>query len=246
MNPNHRLSGSDDADTSGLGAQKRDLAFIRSELMQYREDLLGKNEPLREAATEWLVCARELPAETTSEHISRRLAEISRGNAMRRTPGTTNPQEEEFHPDCDGCPHFEEGAMCPVLADHRVKRQREQLMEQAAGAVELRSDLRDYGITHDCHIILDELDVITEEYEPLLKRGQILLVLIQDRLLLGEDTVSVRAAIERAESGVDTEIPDSHYDSLEGIRGDPNVGLFAPRVEDGDTESAEEPPGVDA
>lgn len=239
MTMNIRPSGSDDADPNGLGAQKRDLAFIRSELMQYREDLVGRNQPLREAATEWLICARELPAETTSEHISRRLAEISRGNAMRRTPGTTNPQEEEFHPDCEGCPHYEEGAMCPVLADHRVKRQREQLMEQADGPVELRSDLRDYGITHDCHIILDELDVISEEYEPLLKRGQILLVLIQDRLLLGEDTLSVRAAVERADAGVDAEIPDDRYDTLEGIRGDPSVGLFAPRVEDGDETAAD-------
>lgn len=239
MTPITRHS-SDDSDPRGLGAQKRDLAFIRSEMLQFREDLVGENEPLREAATEWLNCARELPAETTSDHISRRLSQIARGNAMYRTPGTTNPQEEEFHPDCEGCDHYEVGSMCPIIADHRVKRQRKQLIEQADSPVELRTDLRKHGIKHGCHIILDELDIISEEYEPLLKRGQLLLLLIQDRLLRGEDTLSIRSAIERAEAGVDTAIPDDRYDTLEGIRGDPSVGLFAPRDDESGEAAADE------
>ncbi len=206
---------------------QQDAAELRQKLSMHRDNL-GHEQALLKGVTEWLVIARELPAASAREHISKRTAELTRGNAMYRTPGTTDGRDE-FPDDCEGCPHYEAGAACPVFADYGTERQLQQIMEHIEDPVRRRQRLRRLAADNQCHILEDAVERVSTAYEPLVKRGQILLMVVEDRLIFHDAESEIEQSITNA---MEFDISPGAFEGADVIRGDPEVGLFEPR--DGD------------
>lgn len=213
------------ADAEALAEQRQDLGYIRSELVRYRADTM--DDGLREAITEWLIAARELPAASTREHITSQLADVRDGNAMYRQPSMTDGADA-FPDRCEGCDHY--GAVCPVIARNGQVDRRKHILEEYDDPQRLRQELREYAINNGCHVLKNALDDVEQDYDPLLRRGQILLFLAEEQLLFRDDGESVVRAAARRKMLPDDVDPEM---LLARLNGDPSDPLLAPTEEIG-------------
>jgi ferredoxin len=208
------------ADAEALAEQRQDLGYIRSELVRYRADTM--DDGLREALTEWLIAARDLPAASTREHVASELAAVRDGNEMFRQPSMTDGTDA-FPDRCSDCEHY--GEVCPVLARNGQIDRRKHILEEHDDPQRLRQALREYAIDNGCVVLKSALDDVEQEFEPLLRRGQILLFLVEETLIFRDDGEAVvRAAARRQMLPPDVD-PDELLSRLNGHPDDP---LLAP------------------
>jgi ferredoxin len=213
------------ADAEALAEQRQDLSYIRSELVRYRADTM--DDGLRAALTEWLIAARELPAASTREHVASELAAVRDGNEMFRQPSMTDGTDA-FPDRCSDCEHY--GDVCPVLARNGQIDRRKHILEEHDDPQRLRQALREYAIDNGCVVLKRALDDVEQEYEPLLRRGQILLFLVEEQLLFRDDGETVMRAAARRKMLPEDVDPD---DLLSRLNGHPDDPLLAPTAEIG-------------
>jgi hypothetical protein len=222
-------SGLSDPDAEELAAQRQDLGHIRSELTHYRPDI--PHDGLRQATSEWLVAAREESAESAREAVSSMFADIRDGNPMYRQPSMTNG-EDAFPEACSDCEHY--GNVCPALARTVHLDRRKRIFEEYDDPARLRQELREYANDIGCIRLKDKLAEVTEERQPLLRRGQILLMLVEEEILYASESERVLRAVARELSlSVDINPAQFDYERLNGHPDDPLVGPAATEEPDG-------------
>lgn len=210
----HDPPNSAQTDHEELADDRQNLDYIVSELTRYRPDITRTG--LKEAVTEWLLAARDMPAGSTREHVTDRLAEIKSRYPMYREPGLESV-EDAYPEDCEDCTHRQRGHSCPVLTHNDQIRRRERIMETTSEPSRLRRRLRDLAIDNGCVVLQDTLQELKQDYEPLLKRGQLLLAIVEDMTLYQEESEAVRRSLAAEELGVSPDDVD-----LDALRGDPN------------------------
>lgn len=226
MIPSPTDTGADEAPAREQAdrSNREQLAFIRTELSQLRADI--RDDELREAVTEWLLRAQDVPAADTDDYVSSKLARLRRDHAMYVQPGHGDA-EEAFPDACKGCPHY--GTACPIVTDNTQITRRERIMDEATSAKDLRNSLRDYAIDNHCSVLLDVIRDLSEHHEPLLKRGQALLMAVEESVLFENDE-----AVDR--------LKDQLESLADGTLGD---GPALDDLLDGDAESADAGSGRD-
>ena len=226
------------ADAEALAEQRQDLSYIRSELVRYRADTM--DEGLRAALTEWLIAARELPAASTREHVASELAAVRDGNEMYRQPSMTDGADA-FPDRCSDCEHY--GEVCPVLARNGQIDRRKHIFEEHDDPQRLRQALREYAIDNGCVVLKDALDDVEQEYEPLLRRGQMLLFLVEETLLFRDDGETVMRAAARRQMLPEDIDPSDLLSRLNGHPDDPLLATtdeIGAAVDAGDDEGKQE------
>ena len=169
---------------------RQQLSFIQRELIEFRPDIVDGG--LREAVTEWLLDVQDARAQDPQEHISSTLSDIRRQYPMFRT--RKHRDGTEAFPDaCEDCEHY--GIACPVLTDNDQIQRRERIMDNSETANELRRRLRDYAIDNGCLVMQEALSEVSESHEPLLKRGQLLLMAVEERVLFDNESEAIARAI---------------------------------------------------
>lgn len=181
-----RNHGTPETDVEAMSRQRQNLDYVRQELIEYRPDIVDAD--LRTRVTRFLAESTDLPPASAREYISKELHDIRETNAMRRRTGVTDP-EDEFPDRCKGCEHY--GVRCPVLTKTSEIDRRKRIFRETDGPQELRRKLRDYAIDNDCHVIKDSIDAIVDEHEPIAAEGQLLLMLVEERLHFGETDEAV-------------------------------------------------------
>lgn len=173
--------GTTETDIESLSRSRQNLTYVRQELLEYRPDITDSD--LRRWVTRFLADSTDLPPASAQEHISQVLHEIRESNAMFRETGMKNP-EDAFPDKCRGCEHY--GSRCPVLAENRGIKHRKRIFKETNDPSELRRRLREYAIEHGCHVIKDAIDELVEDHEPMLAEGQLLLMLVEEKLYFGD------------------------------------------------------------
>ncbi|WP_123619176.1 hypothetical protein [Halorubrum sp. CSM-61] len=184
----------DDSGTD-LSSRRQQLDYIREELLKYRPDI--HDEELREAVSEWLIDASDVPTATAREYISSELTSLRRDNAMRIKPGVRSP-EEAFPEECSDCEYY--GSACPVLTDTTEVDRRNRIMDQTQDPDTLRYLLREYAVDNSCDVLLDRLEDLSQDYGPLLRRGQLLLMRVENIILHDDESEAVKRAIANEEA----------------------------------------------
>lgn len=184
------------AEAEALSSRRQQLDYIRQELLKYRPDLVS-DDGLREAVSSWLVDASEVPTATAREYISSELTDIRREYQMRISTDVSDPAEA-FPDACRDCRHY--GTACPVLTDPSQVDRRKRIMDSTKDPDELRYELREYAVDNSCDVLLDRLEHLRQDYGPLLRRGQLLLMDVEDELLLDDESEAVKRAMANEEA----------------------------------------------
>lgn len=212
--------GTTETEIESLSRSRQNLTYVRQELLEYRPDIV--DDDLRAWVTRFLMDSTDLPPSSAREHISQTLHEINERHAMFREPGMTNA-EDAFPDRCKDCQHY--GSRCPVLTENRTIKRRKRIFRETSDPSELRRRLREYSIDHGCHVIKDAIDELTEEHEPMLAEGQLLLMLVEETLYYGDEHAELIRTLtnrvqqlqadrledldDEADGSVDGEAPDA-------------------------------------
>lgn len=208
------IPDSTQTESEELASDRQNLSYLVSELTRYRPDIV--HDGLKEAVTEWLLSARDMPSGSTREHVSDRLAKLKAENPMYRQPGMDSV-DAAYPEDCENCIHRQRGHACPILTRNDQIERRKRIMESTDDPARLRRRLRELAIDNDCVVLQETLREVKQDYEPLLQRGQLLLALVEDMVIFQDESEAVQRALASQELGVDPDDVD-----LDALRGDPS------------------------
>lgn len=183
---------------SDMSSRRQFLGYLQQELTKYRPDI--HDDELREAVNEFLIKASDVPMATAREFISSELAELRKENDMMMGPDNRDPSEV-FPEECQGCEHY--GINCPIMTERAQVKRRKSIMQETQDPDRLRYLLRQYAIDNSCDVLLDRLEQISQNYGPLVREGQLLLIRVEDHLLWDDESEAVERAMASEEALAD-------------------------------------------
>lgn len=183
---------------SDMSSRRQFLGYIQQELTEYRPEI--HDDELREAVNEFLIKAADVPMATAREFISAELADLRKDNDMMMGPGVRDASEA-FPEECEGCEHY--GINCPIMTDRAQVERRKAIMEETQDPDQLRYLLREYATDNSCDVLLDRLERISQNYGPLVREGQLLLLRVEDELLWNDESEAVMRAMASEEALAD-------------------------------------------